>query len=413
MVIHHNVEGFEEFDKLIKELEENDKPIFILFCGSKASNGKSWCPDCVTAASRLKAPIQTPWFVVNATISDCSGHRVLILSYYLIYLNGHMITDIDSVIASRISYGPGARSMDYGPTNMESVLGPFLPIQHAPVKIYSRGCTCPSDFARGASAAQEPHWLYLPRTVQQNDQNQTGTSASDHNQPGTSTSDQNQPGTSAPDKNQPRTYEYKINQSEPSGQASNLVASQNQSSDETSLLAFQTFESLLLGTVKQKHKEKKSLKGAEIITAADYLENKTKEREEKEKAKKNKKDMGRKKTKRSDMSDIPNFKNLVKEIEENLPEEEMDEAYFRRREAVQVAEPLVEKVITTLDDNKYFVHVGVGGRDTWKDPNCVFRKDSRLLLTSVPTLLRWGGTERLGDKECADLETLKLLLESS
>nr|CAD7401318.1 unnamed protein product [Timema cristinae] len=81
--------------------------------------------------------------------------------------------------------------------------------------------------------------------------------------------------------------------------------------------------------------------------------------------------------------------------------------------ATKAAEPLVEKAITTLDDDKYFVHVGVGGRDTWKDPNCVFRKDSRLLLTSVPTLLRWGGTERLGDKECADLETLKLLLASS
>nr|CAD7397147.1 unnamed protein product [Timema poppensis] len=115
----------------------------------------------------------------------------------------------------------------------------------------------------------------------------------------------------------------------------------------------------------------------------------------------------------SDMSHIPNLKDLVKEMEGNRQEEEINETYFRRREAVQVAEPLVEKAITTLDDDKYFVHVGVGGRDTWKDPNCVFRKDSRLLLTSVPTLLRWGGTERLGDKECADLETLKLLLESS
>lgn len=39
--------GFEEFDKAVKEHE--GKTIFAYFSGSKDTEGKSWCPDCVEA----------------------------------------------------------------------------------------------------------------------------------------------------------------------------------------------------------------------------------------------------------------------------------------------------------------------------------------------------------------------------
>ncbi len=38
-----------QFSNVLKENETSDKPFFILFTGSKGSNGKSWCPDCTAA----------------------------------------------------------------------------------------------------------------------------------------------------------------------------------------------------------------------------------------------------------------------------------------------------------------------------------------------------------------------------
>ena len=40
-----SVLGFEEFDKAVKEHE--GKTIVTYFSGSKDTEGKSWCPDCV------------------------------------------------------------------------------------------------------------------------------------------------------------------------------------------------------------------------------------------------------------------------------------------------------------------------------------------------------------------------------
>lgn len=40
-----SVLGFEEFDKAVKE--HQGKTIFAYFSGSKDTEGKSWCPDCV------------------------------------------------------------------------------------------------------------------------------------------------------------------------------------------------------------------------------------------------------------------------------------------------------------------------------------------------------------------------------
>ncbi|XP_076338492.1 thioredoxin domain-containing protein 17-like [Tachypleus tridentatus] len=48
MVNRKHVEGY---CSLIKELDQlgDDNSVFILFTGSKGSDGKSWCPDCVLA----------------------------------------------------------------------------------------------------------------------------------------------------------------------------------------------------------------------------------------------------------------------------------------------------------------------------------------------------------------------------
>jgi len=42
------VEGYEAFKKTIADLESDQKPLFVLFSGSKdPATGESWCPDCV------------------------------------------------------------------------------------------------------------------------------------------------------------------------------------------------------------------------------------------------------------------------------------------------------------------------------------------------------------------------------
>ena len=43
-----NVNGWDEFSKLMTRLEERDVPIYVLFVGETlAETGKNWCPDCV------------------------------------------------------------------------------------------------------------------------------------------------------------------------------------------------------------------------------------------------------------------------------------------------------------------------------------------------------------------------------
>lgn len=44
-----NVCGYNEVVKKADELQKGGKNVYVLFCGSKDENGKSWCPDCVEA----------------------------------------------------------------------------------------------------------------------------------------------------------------------------------------------------------------------------------------------------------------------------------------------------------------------------------------------------------------------------
>jgi len=43
------LEGYEELKTALNGLNDGDKPVFVLLCGSKDASGNSWCPDCVTA----------------------------------------------------------------------------------------------------------------------------------------------------------------------------------------------------------------------------------------------------------------------------------------------------------------------------------------------------------------------------
>ena len=47
MVVQHNVKGYDEFSKLVDELEGSGEPIHVLFSGGKNEKGESWCPYCV------------------------------------------------------------------------------------------------------------------------------------------------------------------------------------------------------------------------------------------------------------------------------------------------------------------------------------------------------------------------------
>jgi hypothetical protein len=49
MVTRVNCTSPNQFSQLLKEAENGGNPFFILFTGSKGSNGKSWCPDCTAA----------------------------------------------------------------------------------------------------------------------------------------------------------------------------------------------------------------------------------------------------------------------------------------------------------------------------------------------------------------------------
>ncbi|XP_072163897.1 thioredoxin domain-containing protein 17-like [Diadema setosum] len=48
MVIKEKTEGIDNLFELL-EKHKDKKVQYILFCGSKNSDGASWCPDCVTA----------------------------------------------------------------------------------------------------------------------------------------------------------------------------------------------------------------------------------------------------------------------------------------------------------------------------------------------------------------------------
>ncbi|KAK0178530.1 hypothetical protein PV327_007411 [Microctonus hyperodae] len=57
MITRHYIEGYENLLELIQNLKVNG-PIVVLYSGSKLSNGKSWCSDCVEAAPFIERGLE-------------------------------------------------------------------------------------------------------------------------------------------------------------------------------------------------------------------------------------------------------------------------------------------------------------------------------------------------------------------
>ena len=78
------------------------------------------------------------------------------------------------------------------------------------------------------------------------------------------------------------------------------------------------------------------------------------------------------------------------------------------------AEPVVEDVMkSSASQDTHFLHVSVGNRSEWRDPNCSFRSDSRLKLTCIPTLIQWGTSHRLLEEDCANKKKVMEFVSSS
>ncbi|KAK7070649.1 hypothetical protein SK128_022704 [Halocaridina rubra] len=78
-----------------------------------------------------------------------------------------------------------------------------------------------------------------------------------------------------------------------------------------------------------------------------------------------------------------------------------------------VAEPVVKGALDKAPDDAIFLYVGVGPRDFWKDRNNVFRTDARTKLKSVPTLMLFGGPQRLEEEQCAKADMVEMLFEDA
>ncbi|XP_047358461.1 thioredoxin domain-containing protein 17-like [Vespa velutina] len=75
------------------------------------------------------------------------------------------------------------------------------------------------------------------------------------------------------------------------------------------------------------------------------------------------------------------------------------------------AEPFIEAGLQVLSETSHFVVVEVGDRAFWKNPNCIFRKDSKTQLKVLPTLAQWGTQKRLQGSECQKEELLNMLFK--
>ncbi|KAA0184142.1 hypothetical protein HAZT_HAZT008045 [Hyalella azteca] len=76
-----------------------------------------------------------------------------------------------------------------------------------------------------------------------------------------------------------------------------------------------------------------------------------------------------------------------------------------------VAQPVVDKAVSQASEDFIYVYCSVGGRDFWKDKNCVFRTDPSLKLKSVPTLIKVGTPQRLEEAQCANPKLVEMLFE--
>jgi len=77
------------------------------------------------------------------------------------------------------------------------------------------------------------------------------------------------------------------------------------------------------------------------------------------------------------------------------------------------AEPIIYQQVNEADKPVTLVRVFVGDKATWRRPEHRLRKDKRLKLKGVPTLIRWENgsiTGRLEDYEADDDKKIKRLM---
>ncbi|XP_057695337.1 thioredoxin domain-containing protein 17 [Corythoichthys intestinalis] len=71
------------------------------------------------------------------------------------------------------------------------------------------------------------------------------------------------------------------------------------------------------------------------------------------------------------------------------------------------AEPILKGAMSALPQDSVFIYCQVGERNYWKDPSNEFK--TTLKLTGVPTLLRYGTSEKLVEEQCLKEDLLRMM----
>ena len=75
------------------------------------------------------------------------------------------------------------------------------------------------------------------------------------------------------------------------------------------------------------------------------------------------------------------------------------------------AAPVIEKCFKQASDDAVLLYVGVGQRDYWKKQDNEFRTHEKLRLKGVPTLMKWGGPQKLVEADCAKEDMVSMMFE--
>lgn len=120
---------------------------------------------------------------------------------------------------------------------------------------------------------------------------------------------------------------------------------------------------------------------------------------------------------------VEGFEAFVKQVEEHKPSgKDLFVMFSGSKDPLSgkswcpdcvVAQPVVDAALSKAPEDSVYIYVGVGGRDFWKDPNCIFRTDSRTKLKSVPTLMKYGTPQRLEEEQCAKADMVEMLFEDA
>ena len=74
-------------------------------------------------------------------------------------------------------------------------------------------------------------------------------------------------------------------------------------------------------------------------------------------------------------------------------------------------EPVVRKAMEELkDDTAVYIYCLVGGRSYWKDRQNEFRTDAKLMLTGVPTFMKYGTKKKLVEDQL-NADMIEMMLE--